>query len=600
MTTTTSTPSCKFIVAIHGIGDQIGYATAQSVVTQVGTFCGKLAAVPLGTFYPIPGGGGATGAPIARITPEPRLVPALGHVGFGEVYWAGIAREVSKDGYILEETKKWARTIVAKLGVEAEKHKNPMPASEHFRIITVLDELIETVAVLGRLNTVAEKAGLFKFQLKTLLNDFVGDVQIVADFAAYRQRILDEFSRVMRATLTAAGVHDPIRADDSLPEVYLVGHSEGSVVVFLAVLTALADRGKYPWINAVKGVMTIGSPIEVHHLLWPELWHSLEPDGTAGDRPPIPWHNYLDRGDPIAYELKATNDWLQKSKFSKSFAFKEFPFSRSFVPGKAHTDYWSDDAVFGHFFQTVVGLPRTEAVATPADPVPNRPLAQFTSYVLPQVVIAALHMAATFVLYRAIYAALAPKGQEPTIGDVSRDVVGIGLLLLGMTAVSRIPRLTTQTFWRVLSVIALLVAIGFYWSAVSQPTRNTLGAVFGRHSETGVSIVAFVIAVVSGWASARWPRAGIRVLPLLGLLGTFALVGTRLYEATRADSQEIAIWPIVLASAAFFYLWWLGALLFDLAFVWNVHVRHSQAADHIQTIVREGYVTPSKAVQHTS
>ncbi len=48
---------------------------------------------------------------------------------------------------------------------------------------------------------------------------------------------------------------------------------------------------------------------------------------------------------------------------------------------------------------------------------------------------------------------------------------------------------------------------------------------------------------------------------------------------------ELGIWPVLLASAACFYLWWLGALLFDLAFVWNVHVRHSKLADEIETVV---------------
>jgi hypothetical protein len=47
----------------------------------------------------------------------------------------------------------------------------------------------------------------------------------------------------------------------------------------------------------------------------------------------------------------------------------------------------------------------------------------------------------------------------------------------------------------------------------------------------------------------------------------------------------VAIWPVLLASAAFFYLWWLGALLFDLVFVWNVHVRHSKVTAQIATIV---------------
>jgi len=584
---------CTFIVAIHGIGDQIEYATAQSVVVEAGKFCGTLTSVPLGSFYPVVAG--ADGASV-RIAPEPQILPDVGGLGFGEVYWAAIARGVSKNGYILEETKKWARSIVARLAVRAASLNRPMSAAECFRIITVLDELIETIAVLDRLTRVADKAGLFKFQLKTLLDNFVGDVQIVADFAAYRERILGEFTRVMDQALTVAGVTDPITESGHLPDIYLVGHSEGSVVTFIALLTALSARQKYPWIDAIKGVMTIGSPIEVHHLLWPKLWQSLTPD-TASAGAPIPWCNYLDHGDPIAYELRATREWMATTRFDQRLQLREFAFSRSFVPGKAHTDYWTDDAVFGHFFETVVKLQRDKDVPKPADPVPNRRLAQLSSYVLPQVLIAGLHFLATFVLYRAIYAALAPDA-DLSVGDVAQDVFGIGLLLLGMTAVARIPRLTTSVFWRAVSLTSLFAAMGVYALTTSPTTRDTCGAIFGAHATLGVWLIVLLIALVSGWAGSKWPRTGVRALPILGLIGTFSLVGAQLYQAYTQGQHDIAVWPVVLASAAFFYLWWLGALLFDLVFVWNVHVRHSKVADEIETIVTQGYVEPAKARQH--
>jgi hypothetical protein len=37
------------------------------------------------------------------------------------------------------------------------------------------------------------------------------------------------------------------------------------------------------------------------------------------------------------------------------------------------------------------------------------------------------------------------------------------------------------------------------------------------------------------------------------------------------------VWPVVLSGAAFLYLWWLAALIFDLGFVWQRYVRHSVA-----------------------
>lgn len=591
MTAPPQTSACKFIVAIHGIGDQIEYATVQSVVVAAGKYCGTLSSVPLGVFYPVPNA--TADAATIRIAPEPQILADVGGLGFGEVYWAAIARGVSRNGYILEETKKWARSIVARLAVRASERNRPMPPAECFRVITVLDEMIETIAVLDRLTLVADKAGLFKFQLKSLLDNFVGDVQIVADFGGYRERILNEFSRVIDRAIAVARDADPTRDPAQSPDIYLVAHSEGSVVTFTALATALSARQKYPWIDAIKGVMTIGSPIEVHHLLWPRLWQSLQAEPLSDGRRAIPWCNYLDHGDPIAYELRATRTWMEQQGFDRSLDLREFAFSRSFVPGKAHTDYWTDEAVFGHFFDTVVHLQRdARTVPKPADPVPDRRVAQLSSYVLPQILIAALHFLATFVLYRAIYTALAPyAAARLTILDVSRDVFGIGLLTLGMTAVARVPRLTTGLFWRGISLVMLAAAMAAYTWSTSAVTRETLGDVFGTHSTAGVLITVAVIAIVSGWAGSMWPRAGVRLLPILGLIGTFGLVGGQLHQASLHHRHVVAVWPVVLASAAFFYLWWLGALLFDLVFVWNVHVRHSKVTAQIATIVTQGYVT---------
>jgi hypothetical protein len=146
--TNTKKPPCTFIIAVHGIGDQIEYATVQSVVAEAGKYCGTLGSVPLGSFYPVAARASGVNGPIA---PEPQILADVGGLGFGEVYWAGIARGVSRNGYILEETKKWARSIVARLAARAASLNRPMSPSEGVRIISVVDELIETIAVLDRL-----------------------------------------------------------------------------------------------------------------------------------------------------------------------------------------------------------------------------------------------------------------------------------------------------------------------------------------------------------------------------------------------------------------------------------------------------------------
>src|SRR5262245_932041 len=46
-----SPPPTKVLVAVHGIGDQVGYATVQSVAGRLGAFLGCPAGIPLGRFY---------------------------------------------------------------------------------------------------------------------------------------------------------------------------------------------------------------------------------------------------------------------------------------------------------------------------------------------------------------------------------------------------------------------------------------------------------------------------------------------------------------------------------------------------------------------
>jgi hypothetical protein len=484
----------KILVAVHGIGDQIGYETIQSVATRIGAYYGIATALPLGRFYPATSGpttgGSASSAPAAGgpatsgpIKPGPALMMSppdpveFTDLGFAEVYWAGITREVSQDKYILEESKKWARTIMARMAQRSASHGTSIPRRAHDRIVTVLDEMIETVFVLERLTFVADRAGLFKFNLKDVLADFLGDVQIVSEFVAYRNRILAEFDSVMNAALA-------LKANTTETELYLVAHSEGSAVAFLAVLTALADPGSHQWIKSVRGLMTIGSPIETHHLLWPNLWTDLRPDHAGiqricGNDFRIQWRNYFDYGDPIAYALTKTKEWLEPSGFRQYLTFEETGFSRSYVPGKAHIDYWKDDEVFGHFIEHVIkpSRPRGSTARRFTDAPRSKRRAVFVSYVIPPLLIAVMLLAATYSLYRPVVAALNP-GMDYPASSILRDVVGIGLLLLGITAAARIPRLTDKWRWWALSGGFLLACMLAYATVTCGSTRQALGGYF--------------------------------------------------------------------------------------------------------------------------
>ena len=585
---TPSTPPIKFLVAVHGIGDQVGYATAQAVAAQIGVYYDIAAAIPLGRFYTATGGVRGRPAPILMVPPQdPRQFDGI---GFAEVYWAQIPRKVVTRGHILEESKRWARTVSGRLTQRAMLQNAPIPRREQVRLTTVLHEMIETIAVLERVNFLLAKAGMFKFNLNELLTDFLGDVQIVADFQAYRDEILTSFGRVMNDALALASERGA--------DLHLIAHSEGSVIAFLALISALSEPDRHPWIRSVRGVMTIGSPIEIHHLLWPELWQHLSCDERLKAKPlGIPWHNYYDFGDPIAYALHSTGEWLKVKGFDDQLKLTETGFGRSYLPGKAHVDYWEDDQVFGHFIDTVVRpshpSPRSAAAAVPG----SKWSAIAMSYAVPQALIAALLCAATYLLYRPV-AGLVVSPLSPL--TVFRDVLGISTLLLGVTAATRIPRLTNKWRWWLLAAGLLVGSMFVYQEVAVDRSRAFLGRTWIEPSHRlaptaddiaratlGVQAVAGGLALVCGVLASWWPTWGVRILPLAGLAATLALIAGFLLRDASSDAE---LWPVVLGAAGFFYLWWLATLLFDLVFVWHRYIRHGTALHSVAEISKRGYV----------
>ena len=57
------------------------------------------------------------------------------------------------------------------------------------------------------------------------------------------------------------------------------------------------------------------------------------------------------------------------------------------------------------------------------------------------------------------------------------------------------------------------------------------------------------------------------------VLGAVVVVGL---VASHLQARTGPVWPVFLATAAFLYLWWLAALLFDLVFIWHLYIRHSK------------------------
>ncbi len=611
--TPATAPIDKIIIAIHGIGSQRRSDTIRSVARRFGDRSEPpLPVMPLGFFHI----GKAGEVHVSRLD-APEGSP-LQRIGFAEVFWADIPRKVVKDDDTLEETKAWGASVVSRAQATYVRKVTNQPElqAEDFKLgAGVIDEIVEAVAVLENLLAVVEKMGVFKFDLAPLLRDYIGDVQIVTEFSFYRQKIVARFHSTMAQIVKRFFAQYP----NGAPEIYIVAHSEGAVVSFLGLLEALSGRSACDpdtpavaiptdWIRFVRGFMTIGSPIDKHLVLWPKIWDGLplrcrrdgaevvfeQPEGKERLRlaRPIQWRNYYDFGDPIGFKLESAVEFLADQK-CKAFDFEtdkhDFGFSRYWLPGKAHNDYWGDPQVFGHFIDDVVMRPAKPPV--PPAPPPVAPessrLVGIVSTAIPYVMALVLHLGAVFVLFKAVTAFLTPDSASgiAALSETSLKVALLGLLMMGVTVAARLPRLVKTIGWRWhgVALLAFLAAAVPNWlwlpeelaAFLGQPFLALAAAVPVPQHRAGVAALLLAAALVaaSGWIVPRRPRVARRTLMGCGTLVVLVMVVGRLIEA---DSQAPA-WPVVLAGLAFLYLWWLGILLFDLAFVWHRYIRNSVA-----------------------
>jgi hypothetical protein len=551
----------KLIVAVHGIGDQASYATLQAVFNQFCRFHGEVSGIPLGAFH-----NGQSTFSVGK-----NQWQKLEALAFAEVYWATIPRAVVEEKHTLEEAKQWATTIIERFKMRVNNARNPQNCrNQDFELCTqILHEMIETIAVADRLCYLADRAGIFTFDLRKILDDYLGDVQIIAEFRTERQKILEAFRTVMT------------KAQASCPnaEIYVIAHSEGTVVSFLGLLDAFRDPEQKIWAQKVRGLLTLGSPIDKHLIFWPDLFGDTPPV-HAPDRP-IAWRNYYDYGDPIGFELDGVRDWLNRPPPSGTstgipwrsvFEFErnhDLGFARYPFPGKAHVDYWKDSSVFNHFIGNVIDAPSAGNSRRPDAEMPaprTSRVSWITSSISPYVGVFALLFLAAYVLTKAV---LGATGVQVASTSIFAYALTGALLLFGTTIAARVPRLTRSMALWVGAWLVAVVCGAIFLLAVPEDV-GMRRALEGAQVGTGRVLAAAVIVVVSSIVGAARPNWGAAPMILLGALGVTGFVA----YAVKANLTG-PMWPLFPAGAACLYLWWLAALLFDLVFVWHLYIRSS-------------------------
>lgn len=637
----------KLVFAVHGIGDQTKNSTILSTAAQFCHHYGYRTLLPLGGFYDTL----KKDRPPFVIT-GPASPGRLNTIGFAEIYWADLARRIATAGYTLQETKAWCRSVVARVRVLAERREPGRTDIHYDQIQYVLEEAIDAIGVMESLLFLARKVGVLDFDLKRMLDDYLGDVQLVTEFSGIREKIV---GRLHEAFGTAHRLYPNA-------EIHIVAHSEGTVVAWLGLLQAATDPVNYAWIKQVRGFMTIGSPIDKHLILWPDLFSSftgpnmLTITGSATPsewKPQIRWLNYVDNGDPVGFELDTARWWMKENKYDQLFAFTpndDFYFTRYIVPGKAHTDYWEDSDVFQHFIMTVVAPPEKPddpPASSRRDALRNGPRTRFKAKIFSYLVAYAIPLVAVFAavyfLCKGVEQYLDPKSllDHP---DLVRNVFALGGLLAGATIWLRLTQLVRTTFWLITGgLIYAATAALFYRFVVATPDVawfNALPSLLGgewAEPRRGIVLLSAGLVGLVMLSNARWLRRvwallfpkmmsqGIVAMPLpvpgssssaerktvavthpplirntlkvMLVLGGAALVGNAIVYHQVSPPLKSALWPIVIGATAFLFLWRLSALVFDLVFIWHRYIRHSGALNFLRrTILPKGADTASPAV----
>ncbi|HEX6811410.1 MAG TPA: hypothetical protein VF384_07295 [Planctomycetota bacterium] len=546
-------PRLDVLVAVHGIGDQVPYETLQHLIDRCFEHRKLPAGVPLGEIATrlaapsagAPGPAGSPGAAWAEFTRLPGLA-------FAEVFWADIGR--ANQEYVLEDTVSWARTLTGRLQVL----QNRLPASagpDHARYVDLaaVERTIGDIGVVVQLvravNRGCAAIGLGSVDLDRMLTNFLGDVQLLAEFAPQRVQIRRRFDDVMSAIeKRAAETKKDVR-------IHVCAHSQGSAVALLGLLEGWAARA--PWLARVRSLMTIGSPIDKFLILWPDLWNDFfTKDPWRSAQAPIKWRNYADRGDPVGYELDTARVMVAQldPNLFEAGSPKDVIYSRYPLPGKAHVDYWSDQHVFDDWLGSCVD-------GGSGVPVPSR------------FGIAPVRLAITFGLPIGLAVLCSRTFVEAVNCVLGSDVIGsshvaaIAAAVVGSVAMAGAARASKRWYWPALG--AAVFACGASWIVVEGPRAIAIAG----------CLALLITSLLPVWWHRLRTSAGLRAcMRAVVVLGS---VGAVLFHA--GASAGSSPWVALLWLAASMAAWWLATLLWDTAVVWVEYVGRGRHLDYLRS-----------------
>ena len=352
----------KHIVVVHGIGDQrenetvIGFMNEfiRSMPDEIRDDVNihNLLGGPLGT--------PRLGEPAYLTIGKQDKTPDYA-IAFSEVFWQPVTNK-----YLLEHLQPpipiftWAHSVNTRLFHGGPRFRTAREAIDNLE--TMLD-------LIKRLAVIYKKSG----QLAYILERFLGDVEMYVESRDLRddinQRVMDILERDEAISEEVAWLltrHNQENCFDRR-DIYVVAHSEGTVVAYYSLVQAAAEReqnaARRTWLPRVSGLVTMGSPLDKHYSIWENRFLKSTLKETPEKK--IDWYNYWDRSDPVGMTLTVLKTHDTGTDAGKLFNVKfDEGFARYPIPGKAHTDYWTDREIHTDILHKVLGIggPKTTDV----------------------------------------------------------------------------------------------------------------------------------------------------------------------------------------------------------------------------------------------
>jgi hypothetical protein len=266
------------------------------------------------------------------------------YIGFSEVYWQPITKGylAAHNGQTPVPVFTWAHSLNCRVRGDDRGGQSLSAWRE------ALDNAETLLGLIQKLAVISGKAKTFG----QTLCDFIGDVQMYAEV----DPIHDDVNVVFKDALDdIAFTRKQIPAVFDSSEIYIVAHSEGTVVSWKSLILARSAEVPPGWLNQIKGFVTLGSPIDKHLLMWGP--QNFPPDISTEQANKIRWWNFWDYSDPVGHSLDGVfhNSGAPVNKqFERVY---DAGFARYPIPGVAHVDYWADANIYHRIIQEVMGIP---------------------------------------------------------------------------------------------------------------------------------------------------------------------------------------------------------------------------------------------------